>query len=55
MNRDQILQLTTWEGNVWYYDGIRVYYLIADYTGDPSWEKCAGKIFNATTRSITVS
>jgi hypothetical protein len=30
-----------WEGYVWYYDGERVYYQIADATGDPSWNTCA--------------
>lgn len=29
------------ESEVWYYDGARVYFQIADYTGDSSWEKCA--------------
>lgn len=36
-----IFDLGTWEGNIWYYDGIRVYYQIADFTGDESWERCA--------------
>ncbi len=27
-------QQTLWEGNVWYYDGIRIFYQLADYTGD---------------------
>ena len=35
-----------WEGNVWYYDGIRVYYQIADYTGGDSWNACAGYVKN---------
>ena len=26
---------------VWFYDGARVYFQIADYTNDKSWEKCA--------------
>lgn len=26
-----------------YYDGIRVFYQIADYTGDPAWNVCADK------------
>jgi len=30
-----------WEGYAWYYDGERVYYQIADATGDPSWNACA--------------
>jgi len=29
------------EGFVWYYDGIRVYYQIAEYTNDRSWLACA--------------
>jgi hypothetical protein len=37
-----ILGYDTWEGNVWYYDGERVYYQIADYTKDSSWNLCAG-------------
>jgi len=32
---------STWEGAVWYYDGERVFYQIADYTGDPTWNQCA--------------
>lgn len=40
-NKNQIDRLGTWEGNVWYYDGIRVFYQIADYTNDRSWERCA--------------
>lgn len=43
-NEKQIQELSTWEGSVWYYDGMRVYYQIADYTGDPEWEKCAGYV-----------
>ncbi|MCS7200687.1 MAG: fibronectin type III domain-containing protein, partial [Patescibacteria group bacterium] len=30
-----------WEGGVWYYDGMRVYYNITDYTQDPKWITCA--------------
>lgn len=30
------------EAAVWYYDGTRVYYQIADYTGDTAWYECAG-------------
>ncbi len=30
-----------WEADVWYYDGTRIYFQIADYTHDPSWNKCA--------------
>ena len=37
----QIANSGMWEGNIWYYDGIRVYYQIADYTGDESWETCS--------------
>lgn len=33
-----------WEGNGWYYDGTRVMYQIADYTKDPSWNKCAADL-----------
>lgn len=29
------------ESQVWYYDGARVYFQIADYTGDKRWEGCA--------------
>ncbi len=37
----EISNLGLWEGNVWYYDGTRVYYQLADYTRDSSWEPCA--------------
>lgn len=40
-NPQRISELGTWEGNVWYYDGMRVYYQIADYTKDPKWAECA--------------
>jgi hypothetical protein len=36
--------LSLWEGSVWYYDGIRVYYQIADITGDPFWINCAHQV-----------
>ncbi len=26
--------ISTWEGSVWYYDGMRIYYQLADYTGN---------------------
>jgi hypothetical protein len=32
------------ETQVWYYDGARVYFQIADYTHDKKWEACAFKI-----------
>lgn len=40
-NREAILQATLWEGNAWYYDGTRVAYEIADYTGDASFAEFA--------------
>ena len=40
-NKAKIQELGTWEGNIWYYDGARVYYQIADYTGDKSFNDCA--------------
>lgn len=30
-----------WSQDAWYYDGARVFFQLADYTGDPSWEACA--------------
>ncbi|MDQ2710937.1 MAG: hypothetical protein M3Y24_01675 [Acidobacteriota bacterium] len=30
-----------WEADVWYYDGARIYFQIADYTHDTSWNNCA--------------
>jgi hypothetical protein len=35
------LPMSMWEGSVWYYDGQRVYYNIADYTRNQSWYACA--------------
>lgn len=43
---NKIEQNGTWEGSVWYYDGTRVMYQIADYTKDPSWNTCAKRILN---------
>ena len=34
-------EMNLYEGFVWYYDGARVYYQIADATNDPSWNSCA--------------
>jgi hypothetical protein len=31
----------SYEQTDWYYDGARVYFQIADYTGDRSWDACA--------------
>jgi hypothetical protein len=36
-----------WEGGVWYYDGQRVFYQIADYTGDAGWLEAAGHVRRA--------
>jgi MYXO-CTERM domain-containing protein len=33
-----------WDGCVQYYDGERVYFQIADYTGDRSFEECAQRV-----------
>ncbi len=41
---DIIEKRGTWEGNVWYYDGQRAYYQIADYTGDVKWIEAAEKV-----------
>ena len=43
-NSASIISQGTWNGNIWFYDGIRVYYQIADYTGDSSWNACAGYV-----------
>ena len=32
------------EQSVWYYDGIKVYYQIAEYTGDDTWKACAQRV-----------
>ena len=40
------------EGNVWYYDGTKVYQQIAAYTKDPSWYTCAGYTNNAYTNWV---
>ena len=33
--------MTTWEGAVWYYDGQRVFFQLADYTHDEKWKQAA--------------
>jgi len=40
-NRETIIAGKTWDGNAWYYDGTRVAYQIADYTGDPTFAEYA--------------
>jgi hypothetical protein len=45
-NRSLLEQLSTWEGSVWYYDGIRVYQQIAKYTNNPDWLGCAALVRN---------
>lgn len=35
------------EQQVWYYDGARAYYQLADYTGNPYWTACAINLANA--------
>lgn len=43
-DRNKIGSLGLWEGNVWYYDGVRVFYQIEDYTSDAQWAQCAGYV-----------
>jgi hypothetical protein len=43
-NAQTIQDHGVWEGGVWYYDGMRVYQQIADYTLDPSFEPCVGYV-----------
>lgn len=45
-NRALLEQLSTWEGSVWYYDGIRVYQQIAKYTNNSDWLDCAALVRN---------
>jgi hypothetical protein len=37
----KILKDQLWEGGVWYYDGVRVFYQLADYLEDDRWNECA--------------
>ena len=37
----KVLSDKLWEGGVWYYDGLRVFYQMADYLEDSSWNQCA--------------
>jgi hypothetical protein len=36
----------TWEGGVWYYDGARVFYQIADYSHNHSWDQYAQNVLH---------
>jgi hypothetical protein len=40
-NKSNIDSYGPWEGSVYYYDGARAYFQVADYTKDPSWNTCA--------------
>ena len=40
---DQIMNFG-WEADVWYYDGGRTYFQIAQYSGDSHWQQCAFNI-----------
>lgn len=42
----EINRLGTWEGSVWFYDGIWAYYQVQDYTADAKWATCAGYVRN---------
>jgi hypothetical protein len=41
---DVIEQLQTYEGSVWNYDGLSIYYQIAGWTENSAWETCAGYV-----------
>jgi len=45
-NQSQIQSLGLSESNMWYYDGIRTYYRIADYTGNTFYNTCATYVRN---------
>jgi hypothetical protein len=44
-----------WEGHAWYYDGERVYYQIADATGDPRFTDCALMFGNGYKSNLTAA
>jgi len=41
------------ERNVWYYDGTRTFQQVANYTGNPDWNRCAGYVANAYMTYVT--
>ncbi|MBP9773157.1 MAG: S-layer homology domain-containing protein [Candidatus Peribacteraceae bacterium] len=41
----------TWDGSVWFYDGIRVYYQMAEYLKDPVWATTCAQYVKAVYRS----
>ena len=43
-NPTTIKELQVWEGGAWYYDGARVFFQIADYTGSDGWNSSATEI-----------
>lgn len=46
----------TWELHAWYYDGAKVFFQVADWTGDPLFEKCAWNIARQyATRAIAIN
>lgn len=40
------------EAQIWYYDGMRFYYWVADYTGDAQWKNCGDTIARAYTATL---
>ncbi|MBP9773159.1 MAG: S-layer homology domain-containing protein [Candidatus Peribacteraceae bacterium] len=36
-NQADIISMGMWDGSVWFYDGTRAYYQMADYLNDPVW------------------
>jgi hypothetical protein len=44
-----------WEGNVWYYDGARVYFQISDLTGDHSFDNCAAMVQAAYSQYVNAN
>ena len=47
--------ISLWEGSVWYYDGMRVFYQIADYTGNSYWANTCVPIVRDVYRQYVLS
>lgn len=52
-NEADIRKHQQWEGGMWYYDGARIFYQLADFTGSSHWSKCADYVVQTYRKYVT--